>query len=68
MTLQQAVSDFVRENSMTKDTLAQSIGVGRTSFFNKLRGKSEFSLKEAYALSREMGCSIDELYEMTIAE
>lgn len=64
-TIQQAVSDYVADNDTTKDALAKELGFGRSAFFMKLRGDSEFTLGEAYRLSRTLGCSIDELHAMT---
>ncbi len=66
-TVQQAVSDYVADSNTTKDALAKELGFGRSAFFMKLRGDSEFTLGEAYRLSRVLGCSIDELHSMTQA-
>lgn len=65
MNIKQFVDAYVRENNTTKEALAEKAGIGRTSFFSKLRGASEFSLSEGYALSRILGITTDELYEMT---
>ncbi|HAM15890.1 MAG TPA: transcriptional regulator [Eggerthellaceae bacterium] len=65
--IQDCVTDYVVKNGTTKDALAEKVEIGRTSFFSKLRGTSEFSLSEAYRLSRELGCSMDDLYKMTVA-
>ena len=66
-TVYEAVSDYVADNSTTKDAVAESLEIGRSTFFMKVRGASEFTLPEAYRLSRMLGCSIDDLYEMTQA-
>ena len=66
--LQQFVSDYVEQNGTTKDALAKQVGIGRTSFFSKLRGSSEFSLAEAYRLSRQLGCTLDDLHAMTLSK
>lgn len=65
MNIKQFVDDYVRNNDTTKEALAEKAEIGRTSFFSKLRGASEFSLSEGYRLSRILGITIDELYEMT---
>ena len=41
--------------------------ISRSSFFNKVRGSYEFSLSEAYKLSRLLGVSLDELHELTVS-
>lgn len=64
-TMQQAVTDYVSENNTTKDALIEELGFGRSAFFMKLRGDSEFTLSEAYRVSRKLGCTVDEIYEMT---
>lgn len=64
--IQQCVSDYVSLNNTTKDALAKQVGIGRTSFFSKLRGTSEFTLGEAYRLAKQLGCTTDEIYLMTI--
>lgn len=64
-TVQEAVTDFVEANDTTKDALAKELGFGRSAFFMKLRGDSEFTLPEAYRLSKAIGCTVDELYAMT---
>ena len=66
VTLQEFVNEYVVNNNTTKEALAKSADIGRTSFFSKIRGASEFSLSEAYRLSSIIGCSIDDLYSMTL--
>ena len=63
--VQEAVSDYVSDNNTTKEALAKELDFGRSAFFMKLRGDSEFTLPEAYRLSRVLGCTVDEFYEMT---
>lgn len=64
-TIQQAVDDYVRDTGTTKEAIAKQAEIGRTSFFSKLRGSSEFSLSEGYRLSKILGCSLDDFYAMT---
>ena len=64
-TIQQAVSEYVADKSTTKDAMAKELGFSRSAFFMKLRGDSEFTLSEAYRLSRAIGCTVDDVYEMT---
>lgn len=65
-TIQQAVSDHVSDRNTTKDAFAEEVGIGRSAFFMKLRGDTEFTLSEAYRMSRKLGCTVDEFYEMTL--
>lgn len=64
-TIHQAVSEYVADENTTKDALAKELGFSRSAFFMKLRGDSEFTLSEAYRLSRVIGCTVDDIYEMT---
>lgn len=64
-TIQEAVTDYVSENNTTKDALIEELGFGRSAFFMKMRGDSEFTLSEAYRVAKKIGCTVDELYEMT---
>lgn len=66
-TIKDAVDQYLGDNNMTKEVLAEELGMGRSALFNKLRGSNEFSLPEAYKLSRMLGCTLDDLYEMTAA-
>ena len=66
-TIQQAVTDYVSENNITKDALIEELGFGRSAFFMKMRGETELTISEAYRLSRKLGCTMDELYAMTKA-
>ena len=64
--VQEAVTDFVNEHDTTKEALASKLGFGRSAFFAKLRGANEFTLGEAYRVSRELGITLDEFYAMTV--
>ena len=66
--VQEVVTEFVKERNTTKEALARKLGFKRTAFFAKLRGANEFTLGEAYRLSRELGCTLDDFYAMTTAE
>ena len=63
--IQQAVSDYVADNNTTKEALAKDLGFKRSAFYMKLRGDSDFTLSEAFRLSKKIGCTVDELYAMT---
>ena len=67
MMIQQAVNEYVKANHTTKEAFAERMGIGRSAFFMKMRGDSEFTLSEARRISLEIGCTMDEFYEMTQA-
>lgn len=67
MNLSEKVNEYAEKNGVTRDALADRLGMSRSSFFNKVRGSYEFNLSEAYALSRILGISLDELHELTVA-
>lgn len=64
MTLQERVGQYVEANETTMGAVAGQIGISRSSLFNKLRGSNEFSLSEAFSLSRILGVSLDEFYQL----
>lgn len=65
MTLQEKVGQYIEANGTTRDAIADRLHISRSSFFNKLRGSYEFSLSEAFNLSRIIGVSLDEFYRLT---
>lgn len=67
MNLQEKIGQYVEARGTTRDAIAVQLGISRSSLFNKLRGDKEFSLQEAFNLSRILGISLDELYELTVA-
>jgi DNA-binding XRE family transcriptional regulator len=64
ISLQKFVSDYVETNNTTKEALAKEAEIGRTSFFSKVKGTSDFTLSEAHRLASIIGCTLDELYAM----
>ena len=65
MNIQEKVGQYVEANGTTMSSIADALGISRSSLFNKLRGSNEFSLSEAFNLSRMLGLSLDDLYELT---
>lgn len=65
MNLQEKVGQYAEAKGTTRDAIADKIGMSRSSFFNKLRGSYEFSLSEAFKLSRILGISLDDFYCLT---
>lgn len=47
-------------------TSDNKLGISRSSLFNKLRGSNEFSLSEAFNLSRILGMTVDELCRLAM--
>lgn len=64
MSLNEVINRYVEEKGVSKDALANSLGISRSSFFNKVNGRNEFSLSEAFKVSRMLGISIDQLYSL----
>lgn len=64
MTLSEKISDFAKTTGTTKDEIAKSLGISRSSFFSKIRGEYEFTFTEAYKLSTMLGMTVDEFYEL----
>lgn len=67
MTLQEKIAQYAELNGTTKESLADQLGISRSSFFNKLRGSYEFSLSEAFNLARILRISLDDFYKLTVA-
>lgn len=67
MNLQEKVGQYAEAKGTTRDAIAYKLGISRSSFFNKLRGSYEFSLSEAFKLSRILGVSLDDFYRLTQA-
>ena len=57
------VDDYCERHNVKKEAIAESINIGRSTFYVKLSGKTDFGILEAYAMSELFGCSIDELLE-----
>lgn len=66
MNLQEKVGHYVEANGTTMGAVADRLGISRSSLFNKLRGSNEFSLSEAFDLSRILGVTVDELCRLAM--
>lgn len=64
MTLSEKIGDFAKATGTTKDEIAKSIGISRSSFFSKIRGEYEFTITEAYKLSTMLDMTVDEFYDL----
>lgn len=68
MTLQEKVGQYVEANGTTMGAVADQLGISRSSLFNKLRGSNEFSLSEAFNLSRILDMTVDEFYRLAMED
>lgn len=59
--LKDRVAIYCAHTGATRESIARRIGMSTTSFWAKLNGKTEFKLSEAEALSKILGCSVDDL-------
>ena len=55
------VDDYVEDHGVKKSYIAEQIGMGRTTFYTKLRGESDFDIFEALAMAQLFNCSVDDL-------
>lgn len=55
------VDEYVEKNNIKKECVAEMIGMGRTTFYTKLRGQSDFSVFEALEMANLFGLAIDDL-------
>jgi len=64
--LQATVYGYVKAEGITKDQLAERLGIGRSAFYDKLGGRSQWYLAEAYKLSQLLGVSLDDVARMVL--
>ena len=64
-TISEAIHSYASENGKTIGDVAADLGIGRVSLYNKMRGEYSFTLREGYMLSRFLGLTLDDFYEMT---
>lgn len=64
MQLQDCVSMYCVKNHMTKKEFAESVGMSYTQLWNKLNGRRDFSLLEAYRVSRALGIDMVEFVRL----
>lgn len=57
------VDHYAEVNQCKKESIAERIGIGRTTFYVKLRGESDFDVFEACALADLVGCTVDQLLD-----
>lgn len=66
--MDELIKAWCNDHHCTKDQLAETVGVGRTAFYTKLRGTSEWTLSEAAGMARELGISVDKFAELALAQ
>ena len=59
--IKERVGAYLARTGVSRESLAESIGMSRNSFYQKLIGESEFKLSEAFALADVLGCTVDDL-------
>lgn len=64
--LKDLVCEFVKADGITREELAQRLGIGRSALYAKLDGLAPWRLDEAVRLANMLGMPIDELAEMAI--
>lgn len=57
----QLVADYVTKNNTTFEAVAKKVGISRVNLHQKLTGKREFRLTEAFKLADMLGTSVDSL-------
>lgn len=59
--IRKRLGSFLEDTGTTKEKLASDLGMSRSALYSKLHGETEFSLAEAYKLSRILGCTVEDL-------
>lgn len=59
--IKERVGAYIARTGISRESLAESIGLSRSSFYQKLSGETEFKLGEAFALADVLGCTVDDL-------
>lgn len=59
------IEAYVSEHDTTKGALASSIGISRSSLYEKMDGKRPWLLDEIIALASVMGCRESDLWTMS---
>jgi DNA-binding XRE family transcriptional regulator len=59
------IEAYVSERDTTKGALASSIGISRSSLYEKMDGKRPWLLDEIIALASVMGCRESDLWTMS---
>jgi DNA-binding Xre family transcriptional regulator len=55
-TVERKIEEYIRENGIKKVFIYKRLGMARTTFSDKLRGKVEFTVGELIALCKLLRC------------
>lgn len=64
--LKEVVNSYVKAEGITKDDLAERLGIGRSAFYMKMGGNSPWTLNEAVTLSKLLRLSLEDLVELAL--
>lgn len=64
--IRERTSAYCLENGMTNATLADALGMSRSSLYAKLRGLAPWGLEEAVKLAELLGMSVSEFAALAI--
>lgn len=64
-TIKQNIERYVSGNDLTRGALASSIGISRSSLYEKMDGKRPWLLDEIISLASVMGCEEKDLWTNT---
>lgn len=59
--IKERLGAYLAGTGSTKASVAKHLGISMQTLYSKLRGESEFTLSQAFALADLMGCSVDDL-------
>jgi len=59
--IKERLAIYAARTGASKRDVAKHLGISLQTLYNKLRGESEFTLAQAFALADLMGCSVDDL-------
>lgn len=60
--LNELIGAYLARTGMTKTQLARELGMSRSALRSKLKGQTEFTLSEGYALKELLNVSADVLF------
>lgn len=61
MAIRERLGAYLATSGATKQSVADSLGVTTVTLNSKLKGESEFTLSQAFALADLIGCAVDDL-------
>lgn len=64
-TVRDSIDAYAKASGLTREDIATRLGICPSTLYGKMRGDYEFTMREAYLLSKSMGCTLDDFYAMT---